>query len=57
MDKRMTAIDTGDAILLPISTAFIPEGMQAQWIHTSDSLGFFPCSVSTALIYYFIFYV
>lgn len=57
MDKRMTAIDTGDAILLPISTAFIPEGMQAQWIHTSDSLGFFPCSVSTALIYYFIFYI
>ena len=56
MDKMMPAVDTEAAILLPISTALIPEGMQPRGFTHPDSLGFFPCSVSTALIYYFIFY-
>lgn len=38
----MATVDTGDAVLLPISTAFTPEGRQAQWLHTSRRPLLFP---------------
>ena len=53
----MTAtVDAGDAVLLPISTAFSPEGRQAQWRHPSRQPLLFPLFVfhSLNILFYFL---
>ena len=40
MDTVATTVDRVDAILSPVSRAFTPEGIQAQWIHIRQPLLF-----------------